>query len=427
MLAALAVTLTLLSTVDDSPAAAWLKTHAVPIRTTDIDATDDADLAPLKAAIGDARIVQIGEPSHGDGTGFLLRGRILKYLHRELGFDVIAFESGTFDCTVMMDKLRSDMPLDEALSYGVFSIWGASDQCRPFFAYARSTLATDRPLELAGLDLQFSGRGGEDFGASVKAFFDGPAVGTVDDATRKGVDKAIERLFEPPYMPAPEQLERDQAAIAAAVAQLRAKQDEITKRVDARAFELFVRCLGNLSLQSEFRLLMQTNNDPIQTANLRDRRMGENLVWFANERYAGKKIVVWSANGHCAHDVKRVDTHTSATNAAQRVSMGDVAHEALGDAMYTVLMTARSGSFAMVNQPAVKLDDAPVGSLEAAIGELGYAFAFVDLRASRADDAAWSNTSFVARPFAYAPREARWSTMADAFLFVDRMEPSVLP
>jgi erythromycin esterase-like protein len=176
-----------------------------------------------------------------------------------------------------------------------------------------------------------------------------------------------------------------------------------------------VRCMENLALQSEFRLLMQTNNDPIQTANLRDQRMGENLVWFANERYAGKKIVVWSANGHCAHDVKRVDTHSSATNAAQRISMGDVAHKALGDAMYTIVMTARTGSFAMVNQPAVKLDDAPAGSLEAAVGALGNAFTFVDLRAARGVETEWSNASFVARPFAYAPREAKWSTMVDAF------------
>ncbi|MCC7173402.1 MAG: erythromycin esterase family protein [Planctomycetes bacterium] len=427
MLAALAIALTLQSAADDSPAVTWLKANAVAIRTTDIDATDVADLAPLKAAIGDARIVQIGEPSHGDGTGFLLRGRILKYLHRELGFDVVAFESGTFDCSVMMDKLRSDMALDEALSYGVFSIWGASKQCRPFFDYARSTLTTERPLELAGLDLQFSGRGGEEFGSFVTAFFEGPALGAVDEAARKGVDMAIDRLFKPPYMPSPEQLDRDKAAIAAAITQMRAKQDEITKNVDARAFEFFVRCLENLAVQSEFRLLMQTGRDPIQTANLRDQHMGENLVWLANERYAGKKIVVWSANGHCAHDVKRVDTHSTATNAAQRISMGDVAHKALGDSMYTVLMTARSGSFAMVNQPAVKLDDAPAGALEAAIGSLGHAFAFVDLRGARADDAAWSNSSFVARPFSYAPRDAKWSTMADAFLYVDVMEPSVLP
>lgn len=427
MLIALAVALSLQSPADASPADAWLKSNAVAIRTSDIDATDDADLAPLKAAIGDARVVQIGEPSHGDGAGFLLRGRILKYLHRELGFDVIAFESGTFDCTVMMDKLRSDMALDEALSYGVFSIWGASDQCRPFFAYARSTLATDRPIELAGLDLQFSGRGGEEYGTYVATFFAGPAAGVVDEPTRKGVDTAIERLFKPPYMPSPEQLERDKAAISAAITQLRAKADEITKSVDARSLELFVRCLENLALQSEFRLLMQTNGDPIQTSNLRDQRMGENLVWLANERYAGKKIVVWSANGHCAHDVKRADTHSSATNAAQRVSLGDVAHKALGDAMYTILMTARTGSFAMVNQPAVKLDDAPAGSFEATLGGLGHEFAFVDLRRARGDEGAWSNTSFVARPFAYAPRDAKWSTMTDAFLYVDVMEPSVLP
>src|ERR1044072_7460263 len=32
--------------------------------------------------------------------------------------------------------------------------------------------------------------------------------------------------------------------------------------------------------------------------NLRDQRMGENLIWLANERYKNRRIIVWAAAFH---------------------------------------------------------------------------------------------------------------------------------
>ncbi len=50
---------------------------------------DFSDLAPLAAAIGDARIVQLGETTHGDGAAFLAKVRLVKFLHQHHGFDVL--------------------------------------------------------------------------------------------------------------------------------------------------------------------------------------------------------------------------------------------------------------------------------------------------------------------------------------------------
>lgn len=74
------------------PAGTWLKSHVAPIRSLAFDDTDFADLEPIGRAIGDARVVALGEESHGDGTAFRTKARIARYLHEKLGFDVIAFE-----------------------------------------------------------------------------------------------------------------------------------------------------------------------------------------------------------------------------------------------------------------------------------------------------------------------------------------------
>ena len=37
--------------------------------------------------------------------------------------------------------------------------------------------------------------------------------------------------------------------------------------------------------------------------NLRDQRMGENLVWLANERYKNRRIIVWAVVPHVARAI----------------------------------------------------------------------------------------------------------------------------
>ncbi|HET6263158.1 MAG TPA: erythromycin esterase family protein, partial [Chloroflexia bacterium] len=74
-------------------AAGWLREHAVPLRTAE-PSDDYSDLLPLKELIGDARIVALGEATHGSREFFTMKHRILRFLVQEMGFTVLAFEDG---------------------------------------------------------------------------------------------------------------------------------------------------------------------------------------------------------------------------------------------------------------------------------------------------------------------------------------------
>jgi len=57
-------------------------------------------------AIGNSRIVVLGEESHGDGATFLAKVRLIKFLHQKMGFDVLAWEAGLFNCQEMDAAVR---------------------------------------------------------------------------------------------------------------------------------------------------------------------------------------------------------------------------------------------------------------------------------------------------------------------------------
>src|SRR5262245_32325730 len=135
----------------------WLKANAVTISAAPPGGSDFRDLEPLRAAIGDARVVLLGEPTNGDGTTFLQKARLIQFLHLGMGFDVLAFESGLYDMDRAWRQIQDFKDADAAMRSGIHGIWTGSTEFLPVMAYVASNAHSNRKLELAGFDIQFSG------------------------------------------------------------------------------------------------------------------------------------------------------------------------------------------------------------------------------------------------------------------------------
>jgi erythromycin esterase-like protein len=112
-------------------------------------------LDAVRRAIGDARVVVLGEPVYGDGGALEAKLQLVRMLHRDLGFDVLAFESGALD----MDRVdralaQPEVTLASAASQGLLSFWARSAEVDSLLAYVRASRATARPITLAGFDIQ---------------------------------------------------------------------------------------------------------------------------------------------------------------------------------------------------------------------------------------------------------------------------------
>lgn len=100
-----AACLLLCSTAFGQDIRSYVTTHTVPVATLDATSDDYGDLAAFGQAIGDARVVMLGEQDHGDGPAYQAKTRLVKYLHERKGFTVLAFESDFYGLTTGWDKL----------------------------------------------------------------------------------------------------------------------------------------------------------------------------------------------------------------------------------------------------------------------------------------------------------------------------------
>ena len=118
----------------------------------------DAKLEPLLERIGNARIVLIGEASHGTSEFYRMRARITKRLIEEKGFNFVAAEADWPDAARIDHYARHrDVPRSEWTAFARFPTWmWRNVETRNFVDWLHkhnATRAYDRRAAFYGLDL----------------------------------------------------------------------------------------------------------------------------------------------------------------------------------------------------------------------------------------------------------------------------------
>src|SRR6266446_510479 len=91
-----------LSGAQDSAAVAWIRETAIPLRTLNAGCGFD-DMARLKPILINARIVGLGESSHGTSEFQRVKHRLLEFLVKEMGYTVFTMETPYSDAQPMND------------------------------------------------------------------------------------------------------------------------------------------------------------------------------------------------------------------------------------------------------------------------------------------------------------------------------------
>ena len=137
----------------------WTREHAVPLTAVEAG-RGFADLEPLRQMIGSARVVALGEATHGSREVFQMKHRLLEFLATELGFTVLAVEANLPEARRVNDYVIDGKGDLAAVLRGLyFSTWRSEEVfamvewMRRFNVDAGHRRA-DRQVVFAGFDMQ---------------------------------------------------------------------------------------------------------------------------------------------------------------------------------------------------------------------------------------------------------------------------------
>lgn len=112
-----------LSTEETAELHAWLRNNAVHLQTVAAGSGFD-DMQPLKAMIGDARIVGLGEATHMNRDFSRVKHRMIEFLVCEMGFTVFAIEAPFADALEVNDYiLNGNGTAEKALAALRYRAW----------------------------------------------------------------------------------------------------------------------------------------------------------------------------------------------------------------------------------------------------------------------------------------------------------------
>jgi len=399
----------------DDSRVTWLAEHAVRVRSLDPADDDFRDLEPLRKSLEGVRIVMLGEQDHGDGTTFLAKTRLIRFLHEKMGFGVFAFESGLYDCAKAWERLAAGEPARVAVPRGVFAIWTRSREVQPLIDYLGAQAKSKHPLELAGVDSQLTGTASEELLVPDLAAVLPPKMATGQEWDRvvRVIGNLTNSTWEVGTEPMPSAGE--QAAFARTIERWRS----VIPSAFWRQFLASLRVFAEQTWRTDFH---DHAANPAVFA-MRDRQMGKNLLWLAKERYPKRKIIVWAATFHNARSLGTIETSDPRlANLYPGVApMGEVAWKELGGQLYSLGFTSYEGEWGRAfSQAARPIPKPSPDSFEDLFARAGFANAFVDFRGAPP----WLHTQIAGQIVGHTEMCADWTHVVDGVVFLRKMERS---
>ncbi len=385
-----------------------LPTHAIrSISPTD---TAFADLEFLQQEIGGARVVMLGEPTHGEGNVFEAKVRLMRFLQRRMGFTTVAFESGFYELARAQQAIEAGRPVREAVERSVFGVWTAT---REFQAVL--PLLGRGQLKVAGFDYQLSGDYQDELLEELELFLK-PEKGA-DGIAYDYLDECLSTMGEQFIFPPTHNLTLFDLQLGKArkLLQKAAARSNAQRRSRAAFWLQTLKSLGAAARD-------YATNDPgvkdstefkAADSNARDAQMADNLLWYLRQ-HPQERVICWGALPHLAN---QADALEDKELQAYR-PMGRAVKQALGeDAVYVLGTLAGGGTHGFSNIGYQPVPAPTAGTLEADLLATGQELAFVSLK----HDA--PNKTLTTYAFDYQPITGPWSKVVDGFLYLKTVNP----
>ncbi|HUU28572.1 MAG TPA: erythromycin esterase family protein [archaeon] len=400
-----------LDSLRSDPRVAWLAQHAIPMRSLAPDDDDFTDLRPLREAIGDARVVLLGEESHESGTTIRAISRLVRFLHQEMGFDVVAFESGLYDMWKVWQLMQAGHDPGDAMRQGMFGVWSYAADFQPLARYLGQQAVGPHPLEVSGVDCALTGTlSRQQLVSELRELVAREHLGEESKNLVPGFWTTLSVFVDSQNT----HVQQDVLSDLRWLAERLADAGETRSAAEGRTLRLWAQVSRSLAeLIALF--WIDAYSEP------RDRQMARNLTWLAREYFPGRKIIVWAHNAHVLHHMYRLSQDSTKKSI---VTMGQGVWEAFGDSSFVIAATAYSGQFGrppLWRVYTVASDQDPTFELEELLATTGLEQAVVPLR-NLPPGGDWLRSPILSRD-GYLSVLTTWPDHADAILFMRAATP----
>jgi erythromycin esterase-like protein len=132
----------------------WLKEHGVAFETVEAGHGLD-DLMPLKEMIGDARIVSLGESTHGSKEIFQMKHRLVEFLATEMGFTIFSIEASMPESYRVNEYVLHGRGDPRKLIRGMYFWTWSTNEVLAMVEWMRAFNAAGKgPIHFTGFDMQ---------------------------------------------------------------------------------------------------------------------------------------------------------------------------------------------------------------------------------------------------------------------------------
>ncbi len=303
----------------------WIAKHASEIKSIISETIDFSDLEPLRDILKDTRIVLLGEQSHGESSAFSAKVRLVKFLHAELGFEVLALESGMYDCAKIAHQMKSGSSLIKEKENSIFYMYSNSKEVKHLFNYIDAHADTKNPLLFTGMDSQHTGQKSQDFMIDDLAAFLNLHHSKLQ---LKENWKLFKKLTLEIFKMKREVRKEDKLSFYTTLKDIR---KELTI-LPSEKTELFRNPQFWLQIIASIESQAKRYWGDVQDMD-RDRQMAVNMSWLVNNSFRGKKIIIWAHNFHIAKKVGDIKP------------MGYFLKNEFKERMYTMGFTGYNGNY----------------------------------------------------------------------------------
>ena len=269
-----------------------------PKRITLSQNPEITDFSFLKEELKDVQVVMLGENTHFDGNVFEMKTKIVQYLHQEMGFNTIAFESGIYDVWRAQKSINEGQNVAEALSNSLFSIWAKRNEFQSFKQFYNQN---KKDLKIFGFDYQITSNNGNVLLA--KDLFE---YAKKINHKIKFKQEDFELLLE--SMTNSGMFDEEDISYEQFKTELTSFKIKISQQKDSEEkfyWNQIVKSLLELGHDAISKEEILSTFNTTSFDNIRDKQMADNLLAYLKQNPEAK-VICWGANAHFVNNMSSI-------------------------------------------------------------------------------------------------------------------------